>query len=75
MHYRVSDPEPGWIQCFCLDFKFLWVRIRIRFSNFPGSGSGFQISLDPNPVSSPGSWRKKKSAERALKVICKKKTY
>ena len=27
---------------------FAW--IRIRFSNFSGSGSGFQIPLDPDPV-------------------------
>ena len=35
----------------------------------PGSGSGFQISLDPDPVSAPGSRSKNKSAESALKVI------
>ena len=37
------DPDPF--------FKFLW--IRIRFSHFSGSGSGFHISLDPDsdPVS------------------------
>ena len=37
------------IMFFCLDpdsdFKFLW--IRIRFLNFSGFGSSFQISLDP----------------------------
>ena len=31
-------------------------RIWTRFSNISGSGSGFQISLDPDPVSVPGSW-------------------
>ena len=35
------------------------------FSNFSGSGAGFQIS--PDPVSAPGA--KKKSAERALKLF------
>ena len=38
------------IMFFCLDpdsdFKFLW--IRIRFLNFSGFGSSFQISLDPD---------------------------
>ena len=38
---RVADPDPV--------FKFLWIRIWIL--NFSGSGSGFQISLDPDPVS------------------------
>ena len=38
---RVLDPEflPG------SGSKFLW--IRVRFLNFSGDGSGFQISLDP----------------------------
>ena len=37
------------------------LRIRIRFSNFSGSGAGssFQISLDPDPVSAR-FWNKKK---------------
>ena len=38
---RVADPDPVG------SGVFAW--IRIRFSNF--SGSGFQISLDPDPVS------------------------
>ena len=49
------------IRCFCLDsdpvFKFFWIRIRL--SNFSGSGSDFQISLDLSPVSAPGFLRKK----------------
>ena len=55
---RVADPDPVgsgffvWIRCFYRDpdpvFKFLW--IRIRFSNFSGSGSVFKISLDPDGV-------------------------
>ena len=32
------------------------------------SGSGFQITLDPDPVSAPVSQSKKKSAERAVKI-------
>ena len=32
------------------------------------SGSGLQISLDPDPVSAPVSQSKKKSAERAVKI-------
>ena len=37
-----------------------------------GSGSGFQISLDPGPVSA--QILEKKIAERSLKVIYQKKT-
>ena len=51
---------------------FAWIRIRIRFSNFSGSGSCFQISLDPDPVSAQ-ILEQKKSAERSLKVIYQKK--
>ena len=36
---QYPDPDPG--------FKFLW----IRFSDFSGSGSGFQIFLDLDSVS------------------------
>ena len=41
---RVADPDPVG------SGVFAWIRIqiRIRFSNI--SGSGFQISLDPDPV-------------------------
>ena len=74
---RPNIREPGLrirIRCFCMDpdhvFKFLW--IRIRFSNFSGSGSVFQISLDPDPVSA--QMEQKKIAERSLKVIYQKKT-
>ena len=64
---------------FTLSYAGFW--IRIRFSNFSGSGSGF-LSLDTDPVfkflwiriwfqpPDPGA---KKSAERALKVINLKK--
>ena len=38
-----------------------------------GSGSGFQISLDPDPVSAQ-ILEQKKIAERSLKVIYQKKT-
>ena len=38
-----------------------------------GSGSGFQISLDPDPVSAR-ILEQRKIAERALKVIYQKKT-
>ena len=50
---------------------------RIRFSNFSGSGSGFKISLVPDPVFKlgiqirfqiPDPGAKKKSTERALKI-------
>ena len=51
---RVSDPD--------LVFKFLLIGIRIWFSNFSGSGSGFTFH--------PFTLEQKKSAERALKVIC-----
>ena len=37
---------------------FAWIWIRIWFSNFSGSGSGFQISLNPDPVQ-PRFWNKK----------------
>ena len=57
------DPDPV--------FKFLWIRIQIRFSNF--SGSGFLISLDTDLVSDPGSLGKKKSAERAQKLFNRRK--
>ena len=53
---------------------FVWIRFRIRFSNFfrsgfgvlPGFGSGsdLQISLDPEPVSVPGSWISDPDADR-----------
>ena len=39
IEYRVADPVGSGV--------FAW----IRFSNFSGSGSGFQIFLDPDPVS------------------------
>ena len=42
---RPSDPDS--------DGSVVFAWIRIRFSNFSGSGSGFQISLDPDPVSAP----------------------
>ena len=40
----------------------------------PESGSGFQTSLDPDPVSAQILEQKIKSAERSLKVIYQKKT-
>ena len=58
---RVADPV----------FKFRW--IRIRFSNFAGSGSGFQISLDPDPVAAQILEQNKKSAERSRKGVYQKK--
>ena len=62
---RVADPDPVGS---CV---FAW--IRIRFSNFSGSGSGFKISLDPDPVSAQ-ILEQKINAERSLKVIYQKKT-
>ena len=53
---RVSDPDPVG------SGVFAWIRIRIGFSNFSGSGSGF----------SPDSGTKK-NAERPLKVIYQRK--
>ena len=43
---RVSDPDPVFLDP---DF-FLWIRIRFSFYR---SGSGCQISLDPDLVSDP----------------------
>ena len=57
--FRVSDPEPVGSGVFAC------------FGSL--SGSGFQISLDPDPVSTR-ILEPKKSAERALKVIYWKKT-
>ena len=55
---RVADPDPvGSVVC-------AW--IRIRFSNFSGSGFGSGFS--------PDSGTKNKIAERSLKVIYQKKT-
>ena len=51
---------------------FAW--IRNRFSNFSESGSGIQISLDPDPVSAPGSRSKKrvqKRGEENLNIMTK----
>ena len=47
---------------------------------YPGSGSGFQVSMDPDPVfqiylDPDRIPEPKKSAERALKVNYLKKTY
>ena len=41
--------------------------IRIRFSNFSRSGSGFQISLDPDPGTKKGS--KRDLLEEKLKTM------
>ena len=48
----------------------LLIRIRSDPVFLPGSGSGFKISLDLEPVSAPGS-RSKKSAEENLKIMTK----
>ena len=50
---RVADPDSVG------SGVFAWIRIQIRFSNFSVSGSGFQTSLDPDPVSAPGPEAKK----------------
>ena len=57
---RVADPDPVG------SGVFVW--IRIRFSNFSGSGSGFQIFWIRFR---PRFW---KIAEKSLKVIYQKKT-
>ena len=63
LYTRVADPDPVG------SGVFEWIRIRIRFSKFSGSGSGFQISKDPDPVFKflwigvrfqPRFWNKKK---------------
>ena len=52
---RVADPVGSGV--------FAWIQIRIRFSNFSGSGSGFGPDFGT-----------KKIAERSLKAIDQKKT-
>ena len=55
------------------DLCFAGLRIRCFVSE---SGSGYQISLDPDPDPvSAKILEQKKSAERSLKVIYRKKTY
>ena len=56
---RVADADPVPVG----SGVFAW--IRILFSNLAGSGSGFQISLDPDPVSAE-LLVQKKSAEISL---------
>ena len=76
---KISDPEqsqPGGVTS-------LWPGLSVGLSNFPRRvrvadrdlvGSGFQISLDPDPVTAQ-IVEQKKIAERSLKVIYQKKTW
>ena len=74
-YVRVSDPDPIGFVVFANPVSllmFLMIRIQIWFSYFSGSGSGFQISEDPDPFSARIRvliLEQKKSAEKALKVI------
>ena len=61
------------VQCTHVLLAGLRIRIRSDPVFLHGSGSGFQISLDPDPVSAQ-ILKYKKNAERSLKVIYQKKT-
>ena len=55
----------GRIQCFCL----LWILIRIRFSNFSGSGPGF--NPDPGTKKECRKGSKSELSEENLKIMTK----
>ena len=63
-------------KCVLILIRILLIDIFINLDQvlLPGSGSGFQISLDPDPFSAQ-ILEQKKGAERSPKVIYQKKTY